>query len=899
MPDHTQDAGRTCQVKTLPLATPEELAPLCAALRENRPLTEAVTFPRGTLLPDGRLDLCKQSLGPSGMRQVAEALRGNSQVKSLLLGADQLGPEGALAVAELLEGGAGLRTVFLGCNAIGPAGTAALCAALRENRTVQGLWLKRNELGPEGAAHLAALLQSRGGLHTLDLVTNRLGVEGIAVLVDALCAARGPLETLYVCGNQLGAAGALHVARLLKAKTPLRALYLAANHLGDAGAQILAEALGGSGLLRLGLASNDIGPAGVDALCAAQEKGAGLQVLDLGFAPATEVLDATPNRIGDEGARRLSRLLRVDTRLAELDLNRAGFGEEGAQVLLEGLEENRTLLRLKLAGSLPPALEQTRIALLCRNASSPQPLSPEIADIRSVYRTAQRPRGAASAGPSPSAPPLARALRPIHPETHGFDAPALEQALAVLRALSLRRHLAREDDPKLTELRALAARLARLERHEQKRSDKEERRVQRRQQDLSLLARTGLRRLRRTRSLRALSAPPALPAPEEAPQALSSARRCYICKNAFVTLHHFYDSLCPACAALNFSKRAQSADLRGRIALVTGGRIKIGFEVACKLLRAGARVLVTTRFPRDAARRFSQEDDFSAWAGRLRILGLDLRDLRAVERVTAALDRALPHLDVLINNAAQTVRKPSRFYAHLMEGECAPREQLPAAERALFWGEDGDALLAPRAPDALLSWAGGEDALLSGAAARDAARILGEVRDEHHQPLDLRETNSWRLRLAEVETPELLEVHLINAFAPFLLNRGLKAALLRSPAPDRYIVNVSAMEGQFYKFYKGPNHPHTNMAKAALNMMTWTSGPEYAESGIYMTSVDTGWITDENPFVISTTMAAQGFQPPLDEVDAAARILDPVFVGIAGGPKLSAVFLKDYQPTAW
>jgi NAD(P)-dependent dehydrogenase (short-subunit alcohol dehydrogenase family) len=495
----------------------------------------------------------------------------------------------------------------------------------------------------------------------------------------------------------------------------------------------------------------------------------------------------------------------------------------------------------------------------------------------------------------------------VQESTHGFSAEELALAKKVLHAISLRRSLITEGGAEIDELRRLAARIVRQERTEQKRSPKSRRSG--RQNDLGLLAKTGMRRLRRARSLNK-PVPVLEPAPE-APASLEKARRCYICKQHFRELHFFYDSLCPSCAALNFRKRSFSVDLSQRRAVVTGGRIKIGFQVALKLLRAGAEVLVTTRFPRDAAQRYAAEADFAQFAPRLSIVGLDLRDLRAVERFCQQLPAHWPHLDILINNAAQTVRKPEGFYAHLSAREQSPREALPEPVRALFPAVflENSSLESARAP---LSTREAERRLLqqetkganpvevlSAQEARDEEKILSAVRDEHQQPLDLRETNSWRLRLAEVETPELVEVHLINAFAPFLLNRGIKPLLLRSPFRDRYIVNVSAMEGQFYKLYKGPNHPHTNMAKAALNMMTLTSASDYAESGIYMTAVDTGWITDENPFVISTMMAANGFEPPLDEVDAAARIVDPVFVGASGGPRSVGEFLKDYAPTPW
>lgn len=150
----------------------------------------------------------------------------------------------------------------------------------------------------------------------------------------------------------------------------------------------------------------------------------------------------------------------------------------------------------------------------------------------------------------------------------------------------------------------------------------------------------------------------------------------------------------------------------------------------------------------------------------------------------------------------------------------------------------------------------------------------------------------------------------VNAIAPFVLNSRLKP-LMETPTvrPDRYIINVSAMEGKFYR-YKMPNHPHTNMAKAALNMLTRTSSEDLAKkSRIFMNSVDTGWINDENPLEKASKIAKTNlFQTPIDEIDAAARILDPIFVGVnadeestngESGAKEYGKFYKDYKETEW
>jgi NAD(P)-dependent dehydrogenase (short-subunit alcohol dehydrogenase family) len=172
--------------------------------------------------------------------------------------------------------------------------------------------------------------------------------------------------------------------------------------------------------------------------------------------------------------------------------------------------------------------------------------------------------------------------------------------------------------------------------------------------------------------------------------------------------------------------------------------------------------------------------------------------------------------------------------------------------------------------------------------------------DQDLQQIDLRDRNSWRLLLHEVSTVELLEVQLVNAVAPFIFNARLKPLMLRTPDRDKHIVNVSAMEGQFYRNFKTTRHPHTNMAKAALNMMTRTSAADYQADGIHMNSVDTGWVTDEDPVeVAARKIVEQRFHPPLDIVDGAARIVDPIVDGVNTGKHVWGQFLKDYQPTDW
>lgn len=359
---------------------------------------------------------------------------------------------------------------------------------------------------------------------------------------------------------------------------------------------------------------------------------------------------------------------------------------------------------------------------------------------------------------------------------------------------------------------------------------------------------------------------------------LKIPKNCYCCNTSYNQAHFFYNRLCDRCAVENYEKRFQTVDLRGRHAIITGGRVKVGFATALKLLRNGAEVTLTSRFPALALQEFVKQEDYADWENRLHLYGLDLRNLRAVEEFIAHYRATHDSLDILINNAAQTIKYTDAYYLPLVQNE----QRLLAQ-----WGQQ-ERLVENRTP------VQAEVKTLeyrSGGGTEVCLNRFG-------QPVDEREQTSWNAKLDEISMYELVEVNLINHIAPYFLIKELKPLLKRSGFKERFIVNVTSAEGIFSYANRTGKHPHTNMTKAALNMMTLTSAPEFAEDHIYMNCVDVGWISTGAIESLRERQFAQGYIPPLDSVDGASRIFDPIAQGIRGNIIFGSL-LKNYRPSEW
>jgi NAD(P)-dependent dehydrogenase (short-subunit alcohol dehydrogenase family) len=425
-------------------------------------------------------------------------------------------------------------------------------------------------------------------------------------------------------------------------------------------------------------------------------------------------------------------------------------------------------------------------------------------------------------------------------------------------------------------------------------------------------------------------------------------KTCYICKQklGLDNISKFYGSLCTKCGDYNYSFRTMKLDFTGRIAIVTGGRIKIGFYIVKKLLSYGCKVITTSRFPKDALFKFKEDPEYDLWKNNLIIYPIDFRIIQSTMNFVKYIEKNFSHIDFLINNAAQTVRRTTEYYEYLMPIEV---KKLPNDDNEKII--KNDYLLVQKQvseefeKDKLKKKSENEndnifkfdiqkesekkqiinslvslikknkeesDETIPLSVIASQIKIMEEkeqpkvaIMGGDGQPYDFSKgKNSWNFELDEIPLEEFIEVQIINAWTPYYLCVKLKPLMMQSPYPDKYIVNVTSVEGIF-NHYKRSSHVHTNMAKAALNMFTRTCGSYLKDMGIYMTCVDTGWVSPMNEInKIMNVDTKDNFEQeftniPLDELDGAMRVLHPIIEGIKNKNYLYGILLKDYEKSDW
>ena len=409
-------------------------------------------------------------------------------------------------------------------------------------------------------------------------------------------------------------------------------------------------------------------------------------------------------------------------------------------------------------------------------------------------------------------------------------------------------------------------------------------------------------------------------------------KNCYICKDklGLNNIHSFYGNLCKKCGEYNYSFRTMKLDFTGRIAIVTGGRVKIGYYIATKLLSYGAKVLITSRFPKDTLFKYQKDPEYEKWKDNLIIYPIDFRIFESTIKLVKFINDNFPHVDILINNAAQTIRRTASYYKYLLPIETKNLNQED--DKKIIKNDyinlqkqlkQGESNINPNSPsskkdeqNSLISLMGNKSKeyqeILPLSVIASQIRIMEEKSQPHvtvmggdGQPYDFSKgKNSWNFEFDEIPFQEFTEVQIINTWTPYYLCVKLKPLMMASPFSDKYIVNVTSVEGIFNHF-KRSSHVHTNMAKAALNMFTRTCGSYLKDLGIYMTCVDTGWVSPMNEMNSlldqnkKNSYENEFINVPLDELDGAMRVLHPIIEGIKNKNYLFGILLKDYIKSPW
>lgn len=332
----------------MPVDVPESPAVFADIFRDlESNAVESHTAERGKIFEDGRLDMCKQVVGPPHIGALMKSLRSNSHVEHFLLGNNVSGKRGTDAISDYIRtkpAHSHIKTWYLAGNEIDGHGMTNLADAMLTDPDVRYVWLKRNPIGPgEGARALARLVAEHPGLRLLDLQETGLLDEGLEILCEGL---RGnkTLRTLYLDGSGIRLHGIRALADVLNT-TNIRNLYLSVNAFRDEGCLALAEALRkNTTLKRLSLSSVGMGPVGCKAVCEALADHPRLFLLDLGFYRTTIVLRELPNNLTDESAPFVAELLRKNKRLESFSVKCCYFTPAGMSVIADAMAESPNLI---------------------------------------------------------------------------------------------------------------------------------------------------------------------------------------------------------------------------------------------------------------------------------------------------------------------------------------------------------------------------------------------------------------------------------------------------------------------------------------------------------------------------------------------------------------------------
>lgn len=808
------------------------------------PVADSRAFEGARWLGDGVLDLCATRLDARSLSALDVAFA-SGRVRHLFACSNRLGPEGSLALARCESA----RSAWLGDNQLSLDGALR---AFERFPNASALWLGRAAIGPGEHRSLCAAITGSTELRALDLSGCELDAEGCLAVAEA--ARQRSLAALFLDGNALTSRGARSLASVVSRCDQLVMLRLNATRIDDESVAVLCDALVRARSLRaLGLSSNGLTDTGAEAIARLVAEHPALRAIEVGFVPVEHHSGAAPNELTERGLRAIIEAASVHRALRSIEARGATLPERSHAAIIEALAEARCIDGFAHEGlALGPYGDALR-ATLARNANHQRPASdPFIRELLAPlrrWRSQLRETVVAPALISQTVPALV--APPVSPERVNAAIEALRDARA------REAHALTEDEQRLRcEARSWARPIERRAKSHVREARRSEREQAARARDRAKIASTAIRSRASSSGAQKLEAP----------------QKCYACREPFTELDAHYDRLCPRCAALHHQKRAQRADLRGCLAIVTGARVHIGYRTTLSLLRCGCSVIATSRFVNEAWVRFAAERDFDQWRERLEIRPLDLRFTRDVERFADSVVSEHHAVDVLVNNAAQTVARPPSFYAALRSRDEHAAARLPpgiTAAPSLVVADTMDSALTTAAP-------------------------TGSVEDPSS-------TNSWRHEIDDVSVGELVSAHAVNVLAPYVLVARLRTALVEAAMlrGDAFVLNVTSIEGQFAQRRKPSRHPHTNMAKAALNMLTRTIADSFARERVLVCSVDPGWVSPQNPFAQDAAMRASGFAPPLDAEDGAARVLDPVFRKKNGETVEHGALFKDYVVAPW